>query len=56
MMTSHSGSPELGGAIEIAIVGGGPAGLTAGMYAARARRKVVLFEPGMIGGQIASAG
>ena len=42
--------------IEIGIIGGGPAGLSAGIYAARARRNVVLFEPGMIGGQIASTG
>jgi thioredoxin reductase (NADPH) len=35
------------------IVGGGPAGLAAGLYAARARRKTVLLEKGVIGGQIA---
>jgi thioredoxin reductase (NADPH) len=39
---------------EIAIIGGGPAGLTAGLYAARARRKVVLFEGEGIGGQAAT--
>ena len=38
---------------EIVIVGGGPAGLAAGLYAARARRKTVLLEKGVIGGQIA---
>lgn len=39
---------------EIAIIGGGPAGLAAGLYAARARRKVVLFEGEAIGGQAAT--
>jgi thioredoxin reductase (NADPH) len=38
---------------EIVIIGGGPAGLAAGLYAARARRKTVLIEKGVIGGQIA---
>lgn len=42
--------------IEIGIVGAGPAGLTAGIYASRARRRTVMFDPGMIGGQIATAG
>jgi thioredoxin reductase (NADPH) len=40
-------------ACDIVIVGGGPAGLAAGLYAARARRKTVLLEKGVIGGQIA---
>ncbi len=38
---------------EIVIIGGGPAGLAAGLYAARARRNTVLLEKGVIGGQIA---
>lgn len=38
---------------EIAIVGGGPAGLTAGLYAARATRRTVCFERKVTGGQIA---
>jgi thioredoxin reductase (NADPH) len=38
---------------DIVIVGGGPAGLAAGLYAARARRKTVLLEKRVIGGQIA---
>ncbi|MDA0269798.1 MAG: thioredoxin-disulfide reductase [Chloroflexi bacterium] len=40
--------------IEIAIIGGGPAGLSAGLYAARALRSTVLFEGGVLGGQIAT--
>ena len=38
--------------IDIAIVGGGPAGLTAALYAARARSRTVVFEKAMPGGQI----
>ena len=37
---------------DIVIIGGGPAGLAAGLYAARARRRTVLLEKGVIGGQI----
>ena len=37
---------------DVVIIGGGPAGLTAGMYAARARLKVVLFEKTAPGGQV----
>jgi len=39
---------------DLAILGGGPAGLTAGMYAARARIRVALLEKGQPGGQIAA--
>ncbi len=38
--------------VDIAIVGGGPAGLTAALYASRARAKTLVFERGMPGGQI----
>jgi len=38
---------------EVIIVGGGPAGLTAGIYCKRAALKTVLFEKGLLGGQIA---
>ena len=38
---------------EIIIVGGGPAGLTAGIYAARARRRTLLLEKHGTGGQMA---
>ncbi|MDR2904935.1 MAG: FAD-dependent oxidoreductase [Helicobacteraceae bacterium] len=42
--------------IDIAIIGGGPAGLTAGLYAARGGIKnVLLFENGMHGGQITAS-
>ena len=37
---------------DIAIVGGGPAGMTAALYAARAGKSVILFEGEMLGGQI----
>ena len=37
---------------DIVIAGGGPAGLAAGLYAARALRRTVLLEKGVIGGQI----
>jgi thioredoxin reductase (NADPH) len=39
---------------DIIIVGGGPGGLTAGMYAARANMKTILIEKYMPGGQIAN--
>lgn len=37
---------------DLVIVGGGPAGLTAGIYASRARMKVILVEKALCGGQI----
>lgn len=37
---------------EICIVGGGPAGMTAGLYSARAGRKTLLLESGAWGGQL----
>jgi thioredoxin reductase (NADPH) len=37
---------------DIAIIGGGPAGLAAGLYACRARMKVVLVEKAICGGQL----
>lgn len=37
---------------DICIVGGGPAGMTAGIYAARARMKTLLFEQMACGGQM----
>ena len=40
---------------EVIIVGGGPAGLTAGIYTARARLRSLLIEKGLVGGQIINA-
>lgn len=37
---------------QLIIVGGGPTGLTAGLYAARARLRTVLLEKGVPGGQV----
>ncbi|MFC1844465.1 thioredoxin-disulfide reductase [Thermodesulfobacteriota bacterium] len=37
---------------QLIIIGGGPAGLTAGLYAARDRLQVVLVEKGVAGGQV----
>lgn len=40
--------------VDVLIIGGGPAGLTAGLYASRARLKTVILEKTRHGGQIAS--
>ncbi|MFC1981285.1 thioredoxin-disulfide reductase [Chloroflexota bacterium] len=40
---------------DVIIIGGGPAGLTAGIYTARARLDSLLIERGMVGGQIVNA-
>ncbi|RMD52378.1 MAG: thioredoxin-disulfide reductase [Nitrospirae bacterium] len=37
---------------DLIIIGGGPAGLTAGMYAARAKLDTLLLERGIVGGQV----
>ena len=42
-------------AYEVVIIGGGPAGLSAGIYTARARLSSLLIEKGLIGGQVANA-
>jgi thioredoxin reductase (NADPH) len=36
---------------DIVVLGAGPAGLTAGIYAARARRSVLILDTGTVGGQ-----
>lgn len=40
---------------DVIIIGGGPAGLSAGIYASRARLSSLLIERGMVGGQIVNA-
>jgi thioredoxin reductase (NADPH) len=50
-MTSISSA----GDYDVIIVGGGPAGLTAGLYASRAGLATVLLEKAMIGGQVVDA-
>jgi len=40
---------------EVIIIGGGPAGLTAGLYTSRAGLKALLIERGIFGGQIVNA-
>ncbi len=40
---------------EVIIIGGGPAGLTAGLYTSRAGLKSLLMERGIVGGQIINA-
>jgi thioredoxin reductase (NADPH) len=39
---------------DLVIVGGGPAGLTAGIYGARSGLKTVIVERGVLGGQVAT--
>lgn len=41
---------------DIIIVGGGPAGLTAAIYAQRANKKVLVIERSLFGGQVATLG
>ncbi|MFO0753775.1 MAG: FAD-dependent oxidoreductase [Thermodesulfovibrionales bacterium] len=38
--------------MDIAVIGGGPAGLTAGMYAGRSGLKAVILEKNTVGGQV----
>ena len=40
---------------DVVIIGGGPAGLTAGLYTSRAGLNSLLMERGLVGGQIANA-
>ena len=40
---------------DIIIIGGGPAGLTAAIYAGRANKKVLVIEKETFGGQITSS-
>lgn len=41
------------GEYDVVIIGGGPAGLTSGIYCARARLKTLLLEAARLGGQVA---
>ena len=43
------------GSYQVIIIGGGPAGLTAGLYCARSKLNTLLIERGVIGGQITNA-
>jgi thioredoxin reductase (NADPH) len=45
----------MGGIYQVVIIGGGPAGLAAGLYCARSRLNTLLIEKGVIGGQITNA-
>ncbi|OGO24257.1 MAG: thioredoxin-disulfide reductase [Chloroflexi bacterium RBG_16_50_9] len=40
---------------DVVVIGGGPAGLSAGIYTSRARLSTLLIEKGMVGGQIVNA-
>ena len=40
---------------DVIIIGGGPAGLTAGLYSSRAGLKSLLLEQGVFGGQMVNA-
>jgi thioredoxin reductase (NADPH) len=48
-------SPAMDRIYQVVIIGGGPAGLTAGLYCARSRFSTLLIEKGIMGGQITNA-
>ncbi|WP_147820244.1 FAD-dependent oxidoreductase [Salidesulfovibrio onnuriiensis] len=53
-MGAHpGGGHEAAAEVDVVIVGAGPAGLTAGIYAERAGLRAVVLEKGLIGGQVA---
>jgi thioredoxin reductase (NADPH) len=45
----------MGKSYNVVIIGGGPAGLAAGLYCARSRLNTLLIEKGIMGGQITNA-
>ncbi len=53
-MSSHNGQPH--SLYDVVVVGAGPGGLAAGMYAARAKLKSLVLEKGIPGGQINNTG
>ena len=42
----------MGGTYDVIIIGGGPGGLAAAIYAGRAQRKTLLIEKGNYGGRV----
>lgn len=53
-MTNEGGEQELRPEYDLIILGGGPAGLTAAIYASRSRMRTLLVEKEAIGGEAAS--
>lgn len=52
MMDKEESMGEKRKTYEVIIIGGGPAGLTAGLYTSRSRLNTLLIETGLFGGQI----
>lgn len=50
---SQEANPKRAQHHDVVIIGAGPAGLTAGLYAGRAQLATVILEKGVVGGQIA---
>src|SRR5512136_2552539 len=48
-MSMRSGESKI---YDVIIIGGGPAGLTAGLYTSRARLATLLIQDGLFGGQV----